>query len=128
MRVQLSGAAPPGRPTGCRAEGLTTGFACRGVCGMLSIWGGTYGGTIPGIPNGFGLAAPSTGKESTTVSGGHTLGHHGGQHVSHPPCPSPGDHTPLKKLEIKNSCFTLNSSLYGDQPYRLGLRFEPTGV
>lgn len=36
---------------------LTTGFACSEVCGMLSIWEGTYGGTIPGIPNWFGLAA-----------------------------------------------------------------------
>lgn len=53
-----------------REENLTTGFACREVCGMLSICGGTYGGTIPGIPNGFGLAIALIQKEdnNTTVN------------------------------------------------------------
>lgn len=77
----LSRPAPPRRADQLQegVDGLTTGFACRGVCGMLSIWGGTYGGMIPGIPNGFGLAVSSTRKESgTPVSRGHAPGHHSG--------------------------------------------------
>ena len=35
---------------------------------MLSIWGGTYGGTIPGIPNGFGLAVSSTQRENNKIT------------------------------------------------------------
>lgn len=60
---------------------LTTGFACSEVCGMLSIWEGTYGGTIPGIPNWFGLAAAlqmgrrnnKQGKKKTTHENAHYL-------------------------------------------------------
>lgn len=76
MHMQLSRpAAPQGRADQPWKErkGLTMGLACREVCGMLSIWGGTYGGTIPGIPNGFGLAVSSTWRENKTTVEQRTL-------------------------------------------------------
>lgn len=80
------------------------GLACREACGMLSIWGGTYGGTIPGIPNGFGLAVSSTRgqKNKTTVSRGRSPKTPRWQHGPRLSRPSRGRGTlgsPLRNLQ-----------------------------